>query len=240
MQNPESAGTALRTISLRLRGTKEGKEELEREGQDIDGYIESVSKLRDTIKNATVTSKSPLGIDILDKNGQYKSTFLILKEIATVWQDILETDKKMGSNHAALTLETLGGKRGSQAVASILDNPKMLEAAYERALDSEGVAQQELDAQLNSIDGHLKEMTNRAQEFWTTFINSDTIKGVVDLGTAFLNLGTGASKFFDALPGSGDLNVLSALIGGILSFKGAGGDKTLSLYRIYAGDIRPL
>ena len=48
VQDPNSVGAALRTISLRLRGTS--TKELEEAGEDTEGTITSKSKLRSKIK----------------------------------------------------------------------------------------------------------------------------------------------------------------------------------------------
>ena len=71
VQDPNSVGAGLRTISLRLTGTEAAKEELESLGEDTEGYAETVSKLRDTIMSATkVAANSFEGFDILDENGK--------------------------------------------------------------------------------------------------------------------------------------------------------------------------
>ena len=52
-QDPSKVGAGLRTISLRLVGTEEAKEELSDLGEETDGMITTVSKLRNTIQSAT-------------------------------------------------------------------------------------------------------------------------------------------------------------------------------------------
>ena len=84
VQDPNSVGAALRTISLRLRGTS--TEELEEAGEDTTGVITSKSKLRSKIKGYT-------GIDILTDSGAYKSTYEILLEISKVWDDLTDVDR---------------------------------------------------------------------------------------------------------------------------------------------------
>ena len=154
VQDPNSVGAGLRTISLRLTGTEAAKEELESLGEDTEGYAETVSKLRDTIMSATkVAANGFEGFDILDENGNYKSTYEILQGIADIYEQIVETDKQFGTNNANLLLETLAGKNRANIAASILQNPEMLRSVYEDSQTSEGSAQQELDAYLDSIEG---------------------------------------------------------------------------------------
>ena len=78
VQDPSKVGAGLRTISLRLSGTKEAKKELEEMGEETENFVETQSKLRSTILNATkVKSNNYMGFDILKDNGSYKSTYEI-------------------------------------------------------------------------------------------------------------------------------------------------------------------
>lgn len=84
VQDPNSVGSALRTISLRLRGTS--VDELSEAGEETDGAITSKSKLRSKIKTLS-------GIDILTDSGAYKSTYEILLEISKVWDDMTDMNR---------------------------------------------------------------------------------------------------------------------------------------------------
>lgn len=188
-QDPSSVGAGLRTIALRLTGTSESKQTLTDLGEDTEGVITTVAKLRDTIMSATaVASNGFKGFDILDENGNYKSTYEILKGIADVYQEIVETDKKTGNNNVNLLLETIAGKNRANIAASILQNKDILENAFASSTKAEGSAQQELDKYLDSIEGKLQQFQNAVQKFWYDFISSDTIKTVVDFGTKLINL----------------------------------------------------
>ena len=82
-QDPEKVGAGIRTIALRLTGTKEAKEQLSELGEDTEGVITTTSKLRDTILSATkVESNDFKGFDILDDNGNYKDTYEINKIVS--------------------------------------------------------------------------------------------------------------------------------------------------------------
>ena len=84
VQDPNSVGAALRTISLRLRGTSVS--ELEEAGEDITGVVASKSKLRSKIKTLS-------GVDILTDTGAYKSTYQVLLEISKIWKDMSDVDQ---------------------------------------------------------------------------------------------------------------------------------------------------
>ena len=94
LQDPNSVGAALRTISLRIRGTS--VKVLEEMGEETDGVIESVSKLQAKVKGLS-------GVDILTDTGAYKDTYTVIKEIAQVWDQMNDIDR-------AALLELLAGE----------------------------------------------------------------------------------------------------------------------------------
>ena len=164
--------SALRTISLRLRGTS--VKVLSEMGEETDGVVTSVSKLQEKLKALT-------GVDILTDSGAYKDTYTILKEIATVWDDINDVDK-------AAALELIAGKNRANTLAAILTNLEDLEGAYQSALNAEGSALRENEAYLDSIQGRIDLFTNAVQTAWANIIDSNLIKGIVDTGTNLVKL----------------------------------------------------
>lgn len=193
-QDPSKVGAGLRTISLRLVGTEEAKQELSDLGEETDGMITTVSKLRDTIIDATKAASSDgKGFDILDSNGNYKSTYEIMQGLADLYDEIVKKDKELGTNNLNLLLETIAGKNRSNIAASILQNGDMLRSVYDDAQNSEGSAEKELNSYLDSVDGKFQQLQNRTQEFWYNVIDTTTVKSVLDFTT---DLTEGASKFF--------------------------------------------
>lgn len=216
-QDPSKVGAGLRTISLRLVGTEEAKQELSDLGEETDGMITTVSKLRDTIMDATKAASSDgKGFDILDSNGNYKSTYEIMQGLADLYDNIVKKDKELGTNNLNLLLETIAGKNRANIAASILQNGDMLRSVYEDAQNSEGSAEKELNSYLDSIDGKMAQLENRAQEFWFKVIDSETIKNGIDLLSTLLK---GATDFVDTV---GLLPTILTGIGAGLSFKNIG------------------
>lgn len=223
-QDPSKVGAGLRTISLRLVGTEEAKQELSDLGEETDGMITTVSKLRDTIMDATKAASSDgKGFDILDSNGNYKSTYEIMQGIADLYDNIVKKDKELGTNNLNLLLETIAGKNRSNIAASILQNGDMLRSVYEDAQNSEGSAEKELNSYLDSIDGKMAQLENRAQEFWFKVIDSETIKNGIDLLSTLLK---GATDFVDTV---GLLPTILTGVAAAFSFKNVGRDKMYSL-----------
>ena len=187
VQDATKVGTGMRTIALRLTGTKSAKDELEEMGEETENVITTQSKLRDVIKEATaVASNEYKGFDILDDNGNYKSTYEIMLGIAEVYDEILETDKKFGRNNANLLLENVAGKVRANIAASIFQNPELLKEAYVSSQSADNSAMRENEKYMQSISGHLAQLQNAWQEMWANAANRDVINFFIDLGTAVL------------------------------------------------------
>ena len=172
VQDPGSVGAALRTISLRLRGTS--TKELEEAGEDTTGVVESKSKLRTKIQGYT-------GVDILTDTGAYKSTYEILLEISKVWDDLTDTDQ-------AGLLEMIAGKTRSNTAAAILSNSKDLEEALLAAQEAEGSALRENEKYLDSIQGKIDQFNNAVQTMWANTLNDEWVKDVVEFGTKLIEI----------------------------------------------------
>lgn len=164
--------TALKTTSLRLRGTD--VKVLEEEGVDSDGAVTSKSKLQSKVKGLS-------GVDILTETGDYKSTYEILSQIADVWEDISNMDQ-------AALLELLAGKRNASVLAAILQSPEELKAAYEDANNAAGSALQENEKYLDSIQGKIDQFNNAMQAMWSNTLDSDMVKWFVNLGTELIKI----------------------------------------------------
>lgn len=203
-QDPNSVGAGMRTISLRLVATEEAKAELEKLGEDVSDMVMTSSKVRETIMNATkAASKDGKGFDILDANGNYKSTYEIMQGLADLYDEIVAKDKELGTNNLNLLLETISGKNRANIAASILQNGDMLRDVFKDAQNADGSAQEELDKFLESIDGRMAKLENQAQEFWYKLIDSDTIKNGITLLTELLGLATDFVDTFGALGTAG-------------------------------------
>ena len=80
VQDPDSVGTAFKTISMRIRGAST---EMEEAGLDTEGMAESTAKLQKEIKALS-------GVDIMKNKTEFKSTYDILVELANKWSDLTD------------------------------------------------------------------------------------------------------------------------------------------------------
>jgi TP901 family phage tail tape measure protein len=235
IQDADSVAAGLRTISLRLVGTSEAEEELSAMNEEVDAFVKATnSKKQQIIKDYTaVASNNYQGFDILDDNGNYKNTYEILLGIARVYREIQEQDKKLGTNHATALIEELAGKNRSNIASAILQDPDQLEAVRKSSEEAFGSAEKELDKYLDSIDGRLQQLTNKAQELASVAIDDDLIKNGITLATKFLDLVTNIVDKMGLIP------TLATGIGAALSLKNVGRDIMYSLFE-YADNIHNL
>lgn len=217
VQDPDSVGAGIRTIALRIQGTKEAKAELQSMGEDVEDYVvQTSSKINETVKNFTaVASNDYKGISVLDANGNYRSTYEILQDIADIYDEIVATDKQLGTNHMAGLLETLAGKNRANIAASILQNGDMLRSVYQDSQTSEGSALEENEKYMESISGHLDQLKNKWQEVWANTATRDSINMVIDLGKALLEVVDTIGLF----PTAG---IFGAIFGGLYNFEKTG------------------
>ena len=153
------------------------KGELEDLGEEYDN-IESISKIQTQILNLTSGK-----VNIFDDNGNFRSTYDILKDISEIYDKLSDPDK------ADLTEILFGKMRGNQGIAIIQAfQSGQVEKAYETAKNSAGSAQEEFDRWSQSIEAHLNTFKASFESLSQTIIDSDFIKSIIDGGTSILNL----------------------------------------------------
>lgn len=194
LQDADTSGTYLKTLSMYLRASKT---DAENAGIATDGMASSVSELRSELKQLA-------GIDIMKDNNTFKSTYQIMKELSEVWKDLSDTTQ-------ANITELISGKRGGQSTSALLNNFSVAEDAMKQALNSSGSAMRENQTYMDSLQAKLNQLDSAFQKFSTDLMKSDIPKFFVSLATVFVDGADSAVKFAGALP------TLTAAISGVLS-----------------------
>lgn len=172
VQNPDTVGTALKTLSMRIRGAKT---ELEEAGESTEGMASSVSKLREQVKLLTAGK-----VDIMLDDKNFKSTYDILGEISKVWNNINDIDQ-------ANLLELLGGKRNANVLSSILTNFEDAEAVIKTIAGDTGSAMKEQEKWLDSIEGKTQQLKASAQGLAVDLIDTDSVKFALSVITKLID-----------------------------------------------------
>lgn len=182
-------------ISQRLRGIDE-------DGEAIDGLVPKLQEAFQEYAN----------ISIEDENGELRSTYDILQDLAQVWPTLTSQQRQYLGELAA-------GNRQVKVLNSIMAGWQDVEAAVENANNSVGSAEQENAAFMDSIQGRLNNLTSTFQQFANDSIDSDAVKWVID----FAN---GALQAVDAIGGL--QTILIATTGIIITKFGPSIQKTFS------------
>lgn len=194
LQDADTSGTYLKTLSMYLRASKT---DAENAGIETDGMADSVSELRSELKQLA-------GVDIMKDNNTFKSTYQIMKELSEVWKDLSDTTQ-------ANITELISGKRGGQSTSALLNNFSVAEDAMKQALNSSGSAMRENQTYMDSLQAKLNQLDSAFQQFSKDLLDSSLIKFFVDFATATVDIADGAVKAAGALP------TLTATISGVLS-----------------------
>lgn len=201
IQNAETVGTALKTLSLRVRGYSEETEELDSELANITGEVIDLTK----------TASNPQGISLFTDASQehYKSMVEYLGEISDIWDEL---DEKSQTD----LLEKLFGKRGASVGSAILGNFDTVEKALQEMENAAGAADAEMSIIQESIDYKL----NALKETWVGTVQEIVDRG--DIGTIIDALTKLSEAIGFVADKAGLLGTIGTIGAGIAGAKGQG------------------
>lgn len=186
VQNASTVGTALKTVSARIRGSKTELEEL---GESVDELANGFSKYAAEIKALT-------GFDIMVEGttDQFKDLYDIMEGIAGVWDRLTDTQQ-------ARVSEILGGTRQLQVISSIIGNWGDAVDAYATSMNAAGAATRANDIYMETAQAHINQFKATFQELAKNLMQSDFLKDAVDLGKFLLNIVNLLTKVINVLGG---------------------------------------
>lgn len=184
LQNPERMGTALRSLSMRVRGysedSEEGLEELDESLSNISGDLIDLTKTSQNLEGISIYTDDTKNLD--DANKKYKSMVQYLGEISDAWSTFSETQQTQ-------LLQTMFGKTGAQAGAAIITNFDAVRDALEAMENSAGSADREMSTIEQSIDYKI----NSLKQTWV-----GTVQQMIDRGD-FGNIIDGLTKLSEGI-----------------------------------------
>ena len=163
------------TLWFAVESNRTMKGELEELGESTEG-VENISKMQGQIYNMTGGK-----VNIFDANGDFRSTYDIMKDIAAVYNDLTDTDR-------ASLLETIAGKDRANDVASLLQNMSTAVNMVETAENAAGSARGENEKYLDSLQGRLDVLTSSIQAFSAITLDSGFLKGIVSGATEAIDI----------------------------------------------------
>ena len=120
-------------------------------------------------------------IAILDQQGQLRSLYDVLTDVAKIWPTLTK-------NEQAYYLNQQAGANQSQNLAAILSNFDTAAKATATALNSAGSAMRENEAYQQSLEYQTNNLKATFQDFANNVLDKDVVSAVLKVGDAFLKL----------------------------------------------------
>lgn len=206
---PETAGTALKTVIARFAEVKKLISEGELTGTDEEGTEINVNNIETALKTA--------GVALRDTTGQMRNLDDVFIELASRWDSLDTMQQRYIATQAA-------GSRQQSRFLAMMNDYAGLQETLGYAMNSEGASQEQFNKTLDSLQSKLNNLSNAWTEFTTGIMNSDFIKGGVDILTKILNvinditgaLGSGGSTISKTLLTFGALRYGTGMAGSLL------------------------
>ena len=152
-------------ISQRLRGVQADGEAIEEEG-----FMPKLKAAFDDV-----------GVSIEDQNGELRSTYDILNDLATKWDTLSSKQKQFLGEKAA-------GNRQVKTLNAIMANWDVVRDTIQKADEATGAATEGNEKYLDSIEGRITQFKSAFQDLSCQTFDSSFVKGFVELGTNILKL----------------------------------------------------
>ncbi|MCC8051536.1 MAG: phage tail tape measure protein [Clostridiales bacterium] len=200
-QSASSIGTALKTVSARIRSsTTAGQQELEELGEDVTEFTE----LSNGFSTYASELESLTGFSILEEGttDTYKNIYEIFEGISEVWDKLSDTAQARVST-------ILGGTRQYSVIASLLANFGDAAGAYEDALNSAGTAAEANQEYMQSLQARIEKLSAALQSLANDTISSELYGQLIDCGTAIVEFADNTQILQAALAGIGSAGAVA-------------------------------
>lgn len=178
--------------------------------------------------NQTVDESSDVGqkltdwyeehnIAIKDQDGQLRSLYDVLKDVAEIWPTLTK-------NEQAYYLNQQAGSNQSQNLAAILSNFETAIKATDTALESSGSATQENARYMESLNASAQQLKATFQDFANNVISKELVQNALKLlngALELLNTGLGTTIT--------QVGLLAGVLTGIISIGGTIGSKLIGM-----------
>ena len=169
---PETAGTALKTVLARFGEVKKLISTGENAGTTDEGESVDVNKIDTALKS--------IGIRLTDTQGQMRALDDVLLDLAKKWNSLDSMTQRYLATMAA------GSRQQSRFIALMADSERLTKLLGE-AYNSAGAGEKQYEKTLESLESKINNLETAWTQFTTSILNSEIIKGGVDLLTKLLN-----------------------------------------------------
>ena len=184
---PETAGTALKTVLARFGEVKKLISTGENTGTTDEGESVDVNKIDTALKS--------IGIRLTDTQGQMRALDDVLLDLAKKWNSLDSMTQRYLATMAA------GSRQQSRFIALMADSERLTKLLGE-AYNSAGAGEKQYEKTLESLESKINNLETAWTQFTTSILNSEIIKGGVDLLTKLLNTVNALTDAFAPFSGS--------------------------------------
>lgn len=197
VQDISKSSTGLRTITARIRNTK----------TELDDLGEAMTEAD---YDALVRGLTKANVALTDAQGNFRSTYDIVKDLAKVWNQLSNIDQ------AALA-KTLAGTRQQNVFFSLIEQFQEAENAMDSMVNSTGALQEAMDVFESTTTAHLNNLKTAFLDLAHSLFESSFLQFFIDLGTHILEGITAITQFIDKIGGM--RTVIMAVVAILMIYK---------------------
>ena len=193
IQNASKSSTGLRTIAARLRSTT----------TELDELGESMTEAQ---YGELVAALTKYNVALTDINGEFRSTYDIVADIAAIWNELSTMEQAALAN-------AIAGVRQQSVFFSMVEQFQEASGAMEDMANSAGTLQESYATYMDSVTAHINQFKAAFQSLSQTTFSSDFLNGIIDFGTGILGVLETLMRLTDVLGGlNGVLTKTAAII----------------------------
>lgn len=194
IQNAAKSSTGLRTIAARLRSTK----------TELDELGETMTEAE---YGTLVAALTKYNVALTDINGEFRSTYDIVADIAAIWNDLSTMEQAALAN-------AIAGVRQQSVFFSMVEQFQEASGAMEDMAHSAGTLQESYATFMESTTAHINQFKAAFQSLSQSTFSTDFLNGIIDLGTNILKILEAISRIINVI---GGLNTVLYVTAGIIA-----------------------
>ena len=203
IQNASKSSTGLRTIAARLRSTT----------TELDELGESMTEAQ---YGELVAALTKYHVALTDINGEFRSTYDIVADIAAIWNDLNTMEQAALAN-------AIAGVRQQSVFFSMVEQFQEASGAMEDMANSAGTLQESYATYIDSVTAHINQFKAAFQSLSQTTFSSDFLNGIIDFGTGILGVLETLMRLTDVL---GGLNGVLVKTSRLMQFAGPSSEQS--------------
>lgn len=194
IQNAAKSSTGLRTIAARLRSTT----------TELDELGESMTEAQ---YGELVAALTKYNVALTDANGEFRSTYDIVADIAAMWEELSTMEQAALAN-------AIAGVRQQSVFYSLVEQFQEASGAMDDMANSAGTLQRSYATFMESTTAHINQFKAAFQALSQSTFTTDFLNNIVDTGTNILRILDAMARVISVV---GGLNTVLYVTVGIIA-----------------------